>query len=919
MRIIVFPATICSLLVFGGICPFPAYAQPTVPADNPSTIFSEIAATNDVVFISLDDGIHGAELWKYDPQERMTSLVKDILQGSGSSSPSSFFVWDETLYFAADDGNHGTELWRSDGTALGTQLVSDVNPSRTAPRSSNPQHFGVFENALYFVADDGRRGFELWRTVGDRASTTIVKDVHPPGIDIGTTFAIAPFDGFALFRGATRLGPGELWRTDGTERGTYEIPVPDFHLESVRGEMVRLQNFAIFVATSSESGTELWRSDGTEPGTFMIRDIAEGQANSNPSNLVRFGDTVLFQAASIDCGMEAWVSDGTAQGTRMIKDILDGAGGSDPAPFCVVQDRAFFVADDGVTGRELWVTDGTSEGTKLVDDIMDSGQSSNPYEITAFGDEALFSANSTEYGEELFITEGRGSGARLVKDINPGLANSEPYYITVLNDFAYFEANDGRHGSELWKTDGTNHGTRLVADIAWPAVPPESSHPNKLTAGKDMVYFSARDRDGLWRLRRHLSGIAIETAIAPQLERKDMFRQLLAAPGGIYALTDDSPDSAQLWFWDDASPSPSLIGQAARPDERSPERSLALHNGTLYFAGIGEEVGTELFAVDAGALTATLVADIAEGSAGSNPHGFISVGSDLYFAATDAESGTELWRLSNDRADRVEDIRPGPASSSPRELTSVNSSLFFTANDGVHGCEMWLVDLNSGLCRIVADINPAQDEFAACPVNLVAIQDTLLFAANDGVSGLELWRTDESAHSTQMVKDLFYGPASSNPEQLTLAENLVYFRAESPGKGIELFVTDGTPGGTHMAHDLVPGKGHSYVNWLTSYNGGLAFSARSALHGQTVGLPVPRWTDGLAFHDLPVAGDQGGAHAEELIAIGNTLVFTCDDGEHGRELWKTVWNGKSYFTVLVEDLLPAARLTIAEPSIPDDR
>jgi ELWxxDGT repeat protein len=33
-----------------------------------------------------------------------------------------------TLYFIADDGVSGEELWKTDGTDAGTVLVKDINP-----------------------------------------------------------------------------------------------------------------------------------------------------------------------------------------------------------------------------------------------------------------------------------------------------------------------------------------------------------------------------------------------------------------------------------------------------------------------------------------------------------------------------------------------------------------------------------------------------------------------------------------------------------------------------------------------------------------------------------------------------------------------------------------------------------------------
>ena len=34
----------------------------------------------------------------------------------------------DTLFFTADDGVNGNELWKSDGTEAGTVLVKDINP-----------------------------------------------------------------------------------------------------------------------------------------------------------------------------------------------------------------------------------------------------------------------------------------------------------------------------------------------------------------------------------------------------------------------------------------------------------------------------------------------------------------------------------------------------------------------------------------------------------------------------------------------------------------------------------------------------------------------------------------------------------------------------------------------------------------------
>jgi ELWxxDGT repeat protein len=62
------------------------------------------------------------------------------------------------LFFRANDGTFGYELWKSDGTQLGTGMA-DLNKG---PSQSLPHTFARLPRHVIFTAEDAR-GFELWR------------------------------------------------------------------------------------------------------------------------------------------------------------------------------------------------------------------------------------------------------------------------------------------------------------------------------------------------------------------------------------------------------------------------------------------------------------------------------------------------------------------------------------------------------------------------------------------------------------------------------------------------------------------------------------------------------------------------------------------------------------------------------------
>ncbi len=120
-------------------------------------------------------------------------MVKDIRPGPKGSRPTGLARIAGTLYFSANDGVHGYELWKSDGTAAGTVRVDDIRPG---PKGSRPAYLTAVDDTLFFVADDGNGHAGLWKSDGTAAGTVFVKEIHL------SSFYPAPF---VVFDGASVL------------------------------------------------------------------------------------------------------------------------------------------------------------------------------------------------------------------------------------------------------------------------------------------------------------------------------------------------------------------------------------------------------------------------------------------------------------------------------------------------------------------------------------------------------------------------------------------------------------------------------------------------------------------------------------------------------------------------------------------
>lgn len=416
--------------------------------------------------------------------------VLDTNPGVTGSFPSDLADLQGKLFFAANDGVHGRQLWATRGSAPSTYLVKVINDHG----DSNPTDLVAVGQTVYFAADNGSNGVELWKSNGTPASTAIVKDINT-GTGSSNPANLVNFNGTLFFTATDGLNGVELWKSDGTATGTVMVADINPTGDSNPTLLTVVGNQLFFRATDGVNGYELWVSDGTGPGTQLVADINPESPSGFPTVMTAYHGKVFFAASDGETGVELWKSDGTPDGTQQVADINPGSGSSTPSWLAISNDHLFFAANDGTHGNQLWRTDGGAP--TIVAQINATGDA-NPEALTDVNGVLFFRATDGVNGIELWKSD--GTTATLVKDILPGAGDSKPVNLVSFRNLLWFQANDGVHGVELWRSDGTPGGTVLVKDIH-PGNGGSNAGPFTVSSG--VLYFAANDgTDGreLWRL-----------------------------------------------------------------------------------------------------------------------------------------------------------------------------------------------------------------------------------------------------------------------------------------------------------------------------------------------------------------------------------------------------------------------------------
>jgi ELWxxDGT repeat protein len=726
------------------------------------------------------------------------ALVQDINTNTVGSDPRQLVKVGGTVFFTADDGVHGRELWKSDGTAAGTALVADLVAGAGSAALDNLTAVG---GRLFFTFNDGGHGDELWESDGTAAGTHLVKDVNP-GAGSSNPGSLTALSGKLFFTADDGSHGRALWESDGTAAGTAPVK------QVAASQLTPAGATLFFVAPNGASGPALWKSDGTAAGTVAL-------AGVSAEALTAVNGTLYF-TTDAPGQPQLWRSDGTAAGTTMLKSLAPSVAGAGPLQsLTAVGGRLFFLAPDPGGAQQLWESDGTAAGTVPVYDFFNTWTVD---ELTAVGNQVFFRVS---------ISDGGGAYA-------------------------------------VWSSDGTAAGTSQVLGTPYDDL---GGAPNDLTDVNGRLF------------------LAFDPGSAPGMG--DDIGEELYGPGLV---KDIDPG-----FQDPFAESP--VPNSSNPAD------LTNVNGTLFFSADDGAHGRQLWKSDGTAAGTVMVKDItATGTAGSSPQDLTPVGGTLFFSADDGVDGRELWKTTGTGATLVKDIAPGPAGSDPQNLTAFNGRLFFTATTADSGTELWTSDGTAAGTQMLLDINAtsafdpttgADVPGSSDPAGLTVVGNRLFFTADDGVHGPEVWQTDGTAAGTTLVADI--GPAGSYPEDLTAVNGTLFFSADDGTHGRELWKSNGTAAGTVLVKDIDPGAAGSGPEQLTALNGKVFFYANDGTHGAQL------WeSDGTAAGTVAVAPGRWNGVGGSPTAVGGELFFTASDSTHGWELWRT--DGTPAGTALVKDV-----------------
>ena len=797
---------------------------------------------------------------------------------------------------------------------------------------SFPRNIVENNNKLYFSASEPGNGRELWSFDLGSSTASLVKDINPGSSNGLKTSEMIFVDDILYFLADDSVNGYELWRSNGTEIGTYMLKNISNSGNSSINNMVSYNGNLIFSANDNINGQELWISDGTEGGTHLIKDINPGPEGSGISSIFEFNELLFFTADNGSNGNEIWQTDGTVEGTSILMDIgiNENSGLLSENRFIVFDNYFYFLAQqNNMDSYDLWKSDGTASGTVFVKEIL--GNSLGSIYGAATEDYFVFITDTSSKGREMWISDGTDAGTSLLLDINPGSRHGIPdsdYQVVASGNKVFFVAKIGFQNGKLWVTDGTEAGTHLVKDT----YPNGSNLIESIISYSDgSILFSAKTGFAMYKSLWMSDGTEEGTYEVKYIDLNtdnEYAMQFLQVGNKFYFPASDALHGAELWETDGTPENTLLIADFNRLSGSLPQGNYNTHrryleqlNDKFIFVSTDGINGGEPFVTDGTVAGTKMIRDIYPDYYSSiitdnNPgYRFVTVGENAFFRAGAPGYGQELYKTDGTEANTimVKDIAPGNNSGLPGNFYYMvyNDIFYFKADDQVHGMELWRSDGTETGTYILKDINPGSEDGILNSnarleqVNHHAIMNGLLYFEADNGMSKSIWSTDGTEAGTVEV---IVNPHSGGmgPKILNAIDGKLFFTT-SFDNSTTLWVSDGTQNNTSQIESWSIGSAPVFRN-NHSYNGELYFISSSEF-----GKSLTK-TDGTIAGTVIIRGGLFGYQAQFMGECGDFLYVAMGDTySDGFELYRT--DGTPEGTVLLAESIWIKNCTCIEDEL----
>lgn len=873
---------------------------------------------NSTLYLNLTTPEYGTELWKKNAAGQF-SIVKDIVTGSGSSSPQQFFNLNGQLIFVAFTPSSGRELWTSDGTSSGTfllkELVASASGINTIKSSaiidnklyllesnrlivtdgsssgtsilaslsfSNNSNLISYNNQLYMTGPTANNGVELLRWNGN--SLEMVKDISAGTIS-SNPYALRVSNGKIYFYANDNINGIEVWTSDGTDQGTNLLKDinPGAANALTSTEILSYANFitlnpntTIFTANNGVNGIELWQTDGTNAGTSLISDFNLGATGSNPFQLTLLNNLLIYGCILNGIGFEVCSYDGT---TINIFDVNQGAPSSQSIFKVIINNKLLLVPNiingaNADLAKELWSFDGLTAPTliKNIYPATSGSIESSPEGFIKSGNGYYFYAQDPIAGRELFFTDGTTNGTSLVADFNNKTISSNPHNFVAFDSNLYFEGlpaatkSDDSTGSfsVSWFANQTLSTINQVSNISY-----VSNFSDLPLVIADKLMLSAAistNQLGVGNFGLEPSYIAqgnVTASLTQDIASNSSSNPATFARLNSKFLYSAIQNSTYGVFSFDGTTNQNIASNLNSVNEiySRPNASFTLFSAT-------DALGSELWITDGSVAGTNLLKDINVGVGGSNPSNFTELNNGQIIFSAASIGSKQLWSSDGTALGTTMIHSSGPNG----KIISLGNKVIYSGDCG----QLWSSDGTNAGTALIIDLD--NSVCSAQIQNLMLFNGLVYFTFSDSSHGDELWVTDGTVAGTKLFKDINLGALSSTPQNLKIANSLLFFSADDGFSGHEPWRTDGTPAGTFKILDIWAGPNSSNPSGFTAVNNLIYFAADDAQHGREIW-----YTDGARVDLCPndnikfEAGICGCGVVEDLADNDNDAILNCFD------------------------------------------